>query len=103
MLAIPTLQTPPSDFLDSFSTGSTLAIRLHSKPHRLVVQHMLVVLLSCRSLQPTRKKSAPPGPTTLCAPRPAHRRRSGEPCGTSPLGAEKRRPMPAPSGHAQLR
>jgi hypothetical protein len=35
---------------------------LHSKPHRLVVQHMLEGLLSCRSVQASRKSLLLLGP-----------------------------------------
>src|SRR5215207_4789784 len=63
--------------------SSTLALRLHSKRPRLVVPHMPLGLLSCRSLAATRKKSAP-GPTTLCAPWRAHRRRWDASYGTRP-------------------
>ena len=70
--------------------SSALAIRLRSKPHRLVVPHMPVGLLSCRPPKATRKKSAP-GPTTLCAPRRAHLRRSDLSCGTRPSAKEHRR------------
>src|SRR5215213_10951195 len=83
------------------SLGSTLAIRLHSKPPRLVVQRMLAELLPCRFLHATRKKSAP-GPTTLCAPNRAHQRRSDEPCGTRPPDAA-RHPLPASSADAQTK
>src|SRR5687768_10303920 len=53
------------------SLGSALAIRLRSKPHRLVVPHMPVGLLSCRLPKATREKSAP-GLTTPFVPTPAH-------------------------------
>src|SRR3712207_1634972 len=49
----------------------TLAIRLHSKPHRLIVPQMPVGLLPSRPAGPTRKKS--PVPITLCAPALEHR------------------------------
>ena len=81
--------------------SSALAIRQHSKPHRLVVPHMPVGLLSCRSPGTTRKKSAP-GPTAPFAPTQAHRRRSDEPCGTSPPDAE-RRLLPASSADPQTK
>src|SRR5215213_10027483 len=54
-------------FSDSLST-STLAIRLRSKPRRSSVPQRPVGLSLCRSLKASRKKSAAPGPTTLCAP-----------------------------------
>src|SRR5215218_5542518 len=90
-----------SETFRTVSLRSTLAIRLHSKPPRLVVQRMLAELLPCRFLHATRKKSAP-GPTTLCAPNRAHQRRSDEPCGTRPPDAA-RHPLPASSADAQTK
>src|SRR5215211_4130770 len=58
-----------------------------SKPPRLIVPRSSAGLSPCRSLKATRKKSAPPGPTTLFAPTRVHRRRSDEPCGTRPPDA----------------
>ena len=78
-------------------SGSTLAIRLPSKPRRSSVPRRLVGLSPCRTRKATRKKSAPPRPTTLNAPRRAHRRKSDEPCGSRPPDVA-RRPLPASSG-----
>src|SRR5919112_5834130 len=68
----PTIGASPTTF-HTASRSSTLAIRLHSRAHRLVVPHMLMELLRCRSPRAIRKKSLPE-PTTVCVPRPAHRR-----------------------------
>ncbi len=51
-------------------------------------------------MKATRKNSAPPGSTTLCAPTPKHRRRSDEPCGTKPSVAAGRPPT-VPSADAR--
>ncbi len=61
---------------------------------------MPVGLSPCRSMKATRKNSAPPGSTTLCAPTPKHRRRSDEPCGTKPSVAAGRPPT-VPSADAR--
>src|SRR5919199_1172317 len=79
---------------------STLAIRPHSKPRRLVVPQMPVGLLPYRSAGTTRKKS--PAPTTLCASAPAHRRRWDGSCGTRLL-AEKHPLPPVSSSDAQTK
>ena len=65
-LSEPPFGTYPA-FPNSFSS-STLAIRLRSKPRRSSVPQRPVGLSLCRSLKASRKKSAAPGPTTLCAP-----------------------------------
>src|SRR3954451_7604106 len=54
----------------------------HSKASRLGVPQTHAVLLPCPLLGSTREKSPPP--TTPAVPRPAHRRRSGGLCGTTP-------------------
>jgi hypothetical protein len=62
---------------------------------------MPVGLLPCRSPSATRRKSAPE-PTTPCAPRRAHRRRSDELCATKPPEAAGH-PLLASSGNARIR